>query len=315
VKHVRFVVLDEADRLLSNAYQGWVSALRQALYFSVETEEEPTVLQEQLFHTLTRRPLQRLLFSATLADNPRKLAMLDVRNPQVVRASMHLSRVKRSSGGEVGDVLDATNQYAYTLPHTLSELLCVSDTETRAMDLACLLWDMCFGAPSPVPNSKRPVMEDKHDAGDVITESAKRHKLHCGICCETKEDMILIFASSVDATHRLCRLLQLINGQIDEQLQSLPQPQPAITKKRKQSSAGSKHFFGGTVAEISSSLTQAQRSQIMEQASTGNIRILVCSDQLARGIDIAHIKCVVNYDMPAFAKVYVHRYSFFAFTS
>jgi superfamily II DNA/RNA helicase len=45
------------------------------------------------FLAISQRPLQRLLFSATLTDNPRKLAMLGINNPLIVRA--HLGDSKR----------------------------------------------------------------------------------------------------------------------------------------------------------------------------------------------------------------------------
>ena len=35
--------------------------------------------------------------------------------------------------------------------------------------------------------------------------------------------------------------------------------------------------------------------------------VLVCSDALARGIDLADVALVVNYDAPTSAKAYVHR--------
>ncbi len=34
---------------------------------------------------------------------------------------------------------------------------------------------------------------------------------------------------------------------------------------------------------------------------------VVCSDALARGIDVGMVDFVVNYDCPAFARTYVHR--------
>ena len=42
-------------------------------------------------------------------------------------------------------------------------------------------------------------------------------------------------------------------------------------------------------------------------AQSGAARVLVASDALARGMDVAGVGAVVNYDAPAFAKTYVHR--------
>ena len=35
--------------------------------------------------------------------------------------------------------------------------------------------------------------------------------------------------------------------------------------------------------------------------------VIVCSDSMARGLDIDSVSNVVNYDVPVFAKTYVHR--------
>ncbi len=37
------------------------------------------------------------------------------------------------------------------------------------------------------------------------------------------------------------------------------------------------------------------------------IRILVCSDMVARGMDISDVDCVISYSLPKFLKTYVHR--------
>ena len=42
-------------------------------------------------------------------------------------------------------------------------------------------------------------------------------------------------------------------------------------------------------------------------AQSGAARVLVASDALTRGMDVAGVGAVVNYDAPAFAKTYVHR--------
>ncbi len=37
------------------------------------------------------------------------------------------------------------------------------------------------------------------------------------------------------------------------------------------------------------------------------IRVLICSDLVARGIDFTNVDCVVNYDMPPNERSFVHR--------
>jgi ATP-dependent RNA helicase RhlE len=53
--------------------------------------------------------------------------------------------------------------------------------------------------------------------------------------------------------------------------------------------------------------SQAQRTQALEQFNRGEVRVLVATDIAQRGLDIAGISHVVNYDVPAQPEDYVHR--------
>jgi ATP-dependent RNA helicase RhlE len=52
---------------------------------------------------------------------------------------------------------------------------------------------------------------------------------------------------------------------------------------------------------------QAQRVEALEKFRNGEIRVLVATDIAQRGLDIAGISHVINYDVPAQTEDYVHR--------
>ena len=52
---------------------------------------------------------------------------------------------------------------------------------------------------------------------------------------------------------------------------------------------------------------QVARTSVMEQFRTGKVKILIATDVSARGIDIADVNYVVNYDLPDVPENYVHR--------
>ncbi len=62
-----------------------------------------------------------------------------------------------------------------------------------------------------------------------------------------------------------------------------------------------------SAAEIHSDRTLGQRKEALEGFKTGRHRILVATDIAARGIDVAGIELVINYDLPEDAENYVHR--------
>jgi ATP-dependent RNA helicase DDX51/DBP6 len=316
LQHLRFLVLDEADRLLGNAYHSWVRTLVQsahntesstmgglnattgqpaAIYNDI-TGNEDNVLDEVdagsrynlslPLLAVPQQPLQRLLFSATLTDNPRKLAMLGIKNPLILRATSSdiapkvLAEGAASSGAETkkGAVLSAAG--GYMLPNTLEESIAVCETSRRPLVLLTMLLE---AVGTPLQYATDPSIPQRTDSGISIISDI----------CRDKGSMLLVFSSSVETTHRLCRLLQLFNNLTDNS--------PNGTSDKKE------YLFGGRVAEMSRLMRSEEREAIMKDAAAGAIKILVSSDHMARGIDLPSIKLVVNYDPPKHAKMYVHR--------
>lgn len=64
---------------------------------------------------------------------------------------------------------------------------------------------------------------------------------------------------------------------------------------------------GYDVEGISSDYNQESREQVLSRFKTKQIRIIVATDVLSRGIDIKDISLVINYDVPSNAEDYVHR--------
>lgn len=60
-------------------------------------------------------------------------------------------------------------------------------------------------------------------------------------------------------------------------------------------------------ANYSSDLSPAKRKEVVERFTKGDVGVLVCSDLVARGMDIAGVEHVVNYDAPIDMRKYVHR--------
>lgn len=58
---------------------------------------------------------------------------------------------------------------------------------------------------------------------------------------------------------------------------------------------------------ISSDLEQAEREKVLNKFRARNIRVLVATDVMSRGIDIKEINLVINFDVPSNAEDYVHR--------
>lgn len=53
--------------------------------------------------------------------------------------------------------------------------------------------------------------------------------------------------------------------------------------------------------------SQQDRMRVLEAFKAGELEVLVATDVAARGIDVAGVPCVINYDLPFNAEDYVHR--------
>ena len=81
----------------------------------------------------------------------------------------------------------------------------------------------------------------------------------------------------------------------------------ARTKHRTDRVARSLCDAGHAAQRLHSNRSQSQRREALEGFRRGRYRILVATDIAARGIDVAGIGRVINYDLPQTAEDYVHR--------
>jgi len=81
----------------------------------------------------------------------------------------------------------------------------------------------------------------------------------------------------------------------------------SATKRDTESLAHELRTEGFGVAALHGDMTQTARNHTIENMRRGKIRILVATDVMARGIDIAGISHVINFDLPRSAEDYVNR--------
>lgn len=61
------------------------------------------------------------------------------------------------------------------------------------------------------------------------------------------------------------------------------------------------------IEELSSGLSPNVRSAVLMKFQMAKINGLICSDALARGIDIQGVDIVISYEAPRHIKTYIHR--------
>ncbi|XP_064397693.1 ATP-dependent RNA helicase DDX51-like [Halichondria panicea] len=62
-----------------------------------------------------------------------------------------------------------------------------------------------------------------------------------------------------------------------------------------------------TVAEMTGAISSSKRREVLEDFRRGRTKVLVCTDAMARGMDLPNINTVINYDPPRTFGMYLHR--------
>ncbi len=66
-----------------------------------------------------------------------------------------------------------------------------------------------------------------------------------------------------------------------------------------------KHGFNA--GALHGDMSQSHRMETLDRFKSGDIKLLVCSDVAARGIDVSAVSHVFNFDVPTHAEDYIHR--------
>jgi ATP-dependent RNA helicase DeaD len=92
-------------------------------------------------------------------------------------------------------------------------------------------------------------------------------------------------------------------------LQERPQQAIVFTRTKRGAEEVHRRFAGRLpkMAFIHGDLAQSARDRVMRQFRDGDIRLLIATDVMGRGIDVSGISHIINYDIPEDCDDYVHR--------
>ncbi|XP_077541561.1 putative ATP-dependent RNA helicase Dbp73D [Haemaphysalis longicornis] len=229
---LKFFVLDEADRVIEDVQTTLIPEVEQAVFGTGKHNCccGATAHSRLSTHPLTacclqqcREPVQKLLYSATLTQDPDKLQSLMLFQPKLFTAAAAAPREEQQQKAFVGK---------YTTPQGLSEFYYLTHDNTKPL----AVWDL-----------------------------VANHGFQDTLC----------FTASKEDAHRLSLVL--------------------------------KEMGGVRAEEFSAKLSTAERARVLRRFTSGKLDVLVCSNVLARGLDVTNVRHVICYDPPKFIKTYVHR--------
>ncbi|XP_051265864.1 ATP-dependent RNA helicase DDX51 [Dicentrarchus labrax] len=129
LEHLRFLIIDEADRMIDSMHQSWLSQVVKAVYRSGSGPEAISIFRrtEPAYVTAAslsppQMPLQKLLFSATLTQNPEKLQQLGLHQPRLFSSIRSQSNTTPAAPTQKQDRFDFPQGLTeYYVPCTLSK--------------------------------------------------------------------------------------------------------------------------------------------------------------------------------------------------
>ncbi|APA15982.1 hypothetical protein SS1G_10075 [Sclerotinia sclerotiorum 1980 UF-70] len=290
LEYVKWLVIDEADKLLDQSFQQWLNVVMSSL--ATGQNSFPN----------NRDRVRKIVLSATMTRDIGQLTSLKLYRPKLVVLA----------GSSAGD--DGKSSHAHILPPGLVEFAVkVDDENLKPLYLMEILkgndmiddskiksdsdTDSDTDSDSDSDDSSSDSSSDKDSSED---SSSSDDSSISGSDSESKPDKVspkskpkfktnplpishephgvLIFTKSNESAIRLGRLISLIH--------------PSYTE---------------IIGTLTSTTRSSERKASLASFSRGKLQILVASDLVSRGLDLPDLAHVINYDVPTSITNYVHR--------
>ncbi|XP_059170670.1 ATP-dependent RNA helicase DDX51-like [Physella acuta] len=186
--HLRFLVIDEADRQMDDVHDDWLSQVEKAAYtpklgaFAPYHREKPGPLTIASCKTIVMH-VQKLLFSATLSQNPEKLEKMNLFLP-LLFASVAPS-IKNPATPKANTNMDGEMKH---------DMMDTSDSNIKALSVDK------FSTPA--------LLKEKY----MDCKAAEKPLILFHFLLNKKFQQVLCFTNSVESTHRLYLLAKQMDG-------------------------------------------------------------------------------------------------------
>ena len=280
LRSVRWLVIDEADQLLDQNFQGWATTLMDSLHG--ETPKDLTNSREQVRKERqvswssalpTHRNITKIVLSATIKKDLTKLGSLRLKRPRLVVIEDEILERPLIADGD-----------SFELPSTLNEFaIPVGDGSNKPLYLLYLLLGHVFQNVATTlgqggeNNEETDVSGSSPSTNDFGNERSGGGKLDAGTMPKGGS-RVLVFTKSNESASRLAHLLSILEPTLEP-----------------------------TMKTMTPSSTDRATKKLLRSFTKGDLKILIASDAASRGLDIPDITHVVNYDVPSSITNYIHR--------
>lgn len=320
LKHLEWLVIDEADRLLNESFQEWVDVVMGSL----NAREAPDTygfggqLLSELGLSIDTHPPRKVILSATMTRDITKLNSLRLDNPKMVIIGAETTT-------ETEDLSAAHADAHFTLPPTLQEhIVAIDDASQKPLYLIRLLLShikigggddkRMQAMPTKVSDSESTSSDDTSSDDTSSDESSDDDTSSSGSDSDSDSDSEVSSDSDSDSSDS-----SESSDSEDEPSDIAPESGPQrttvliFTKSSEAASRLSRLIsllhppLANRVGTIVKSNKSSASRKTLAAYRRGRISIIVATDRASRGLDLQSLTHVINYDIPTSVTTYVHR--------
>ncbi|KAI9004101.1 P-loop containing nucleoside triphosphate hydrolase protein [Gaertneriomyces semiglobifer] len=287
--NLRWLVLDEADRLLE---LGFEETLKEILQLLQQKRENAVRTRKRMFVRAWPADRQTILCSATIQGGVQRLAEETLQDPEFVRAESTTSG-NDTKGDIDGIQYDAGDGEKLVVPRQLKQQHTIVPAKLRLVTLVGMLKSLTKAG----RHSKVMVFVSCTDSVDFLYHVLSNgHKEPAEEVSDLEEDDD---DEENDPSEKRRR-------KVDKELNpDLAPPDAGLI----QTGSETPLFPSAVLFKLHGSLPQSARTAAYNAFLNTKNRpsVLFCTDVAARGLDMPDVTAIVQYDPPTDVKDYVHR--------
>lgn len=325
LKHLEWLVIDEADRLLNESFQEWVDVVNGSLNSRQAPESfgPGGQLLSGLGLSIDTHPPRKVILSATMTRDITKLNSLRLDNPKMVI-------IGAESTIDAEDLSGPHPDAHYTLPPTLQEhIVAVDDASQKPLYLLRLLLSHIKIGSAENSSKKQATASTESDADSTSSddtssdessdESSDDETSSSGSDSDSDSDSSSGSDSDSSSNSSSDSSSEEFSDSEDEVIDIVPEaksPRTTVLIFTKSSEAASRLSrlisllhppFANCVGTIIKSNKSSASRKTLAAYRRGRISVIVATDRASRGLDLQSLTHVINYDIPPSVTTYVHR--------
>ncbi|RAO67719.1 uncharacterized protein BHQ10_003731 [Talaromyces amestolkiae] len=336
LRQLQWLIVDEADRLLNESFQEWVSVLMTALNKEKTANVGDSVLAR------IGRPIQspypkKVVLSATLTNDITKLNSLRLDNPKLVAIGSKNMNPDEGANHETEQFVLPSNLTEHFVPvgdgsekpiHLMKLIIAINkskwsgigtpaytsifdrkptksvdtDDETSSDDD-----DATSSSGSDTSSSDESSDSDSDSRSEADSDSDSSSESSSGSSSDNESDSSS--DSESDTSSVSIEPSEIVPAKSDAGITSM-----LIFTKSTESAARLSHLLSlmnpalkDKIGTIVKSNNSSSSRKTLRDYRAGRINIIVATDRASRGIDLVGLGAVINYDMPTSLTTYVHR--------